>query len=145
MKYHNHKVTFQGETFDSQAEMARYIFLQNRQKEGKIEGLRRQVEYLLIPNQYRPKIVQLKTKTKIVDKLIERECKYVADFVYMRNGRMVVEDVKGADSNGSKSGKGGRAFSTQTADFKIKKKLLLYVHDIQVQIVTSPTQWNEES
>lgn len=132
MKYHNSKIKNAFGEFDSIAEWDRFVFLQNRQKEGKIEGLRRQVEFLLIPNQYRPKIVQLKTKTKVVDKLIERECKYVADFVYMRDGVMVVEDVKGSRN-------------IMTEAFKLKKKIMLYVHDIQVQIVTSPTRWNEES
>lgn len=130
-KYGNHKVTFQGMKFDSELELARYLFLLNRQKEGKISDLRRQVEYCLIPPQYRTEIVQLKTKAKEKQVLVERECAYKADFVYERDGKLVVEDVKGARF-------------LMTADFKIKKKLLLYRYGIAIQIVTEATFWQKD-
>lgn len=131
-KYGNHKVTYMGHTFDSEGEMARFIFLSNRAKEGEISELKTQVEFLLIPPQYKTEIKHLKTKDKEVQRLIERPCSYRADFTYMRDGKLVVEDFKGVSR--------GR-FSTQTPDFKIKKKLLLYVHGIEVEIVSNPTQW----
>ena len=46
----------------------------------------------------------------------ERPCSYVADFVYYRDGTRVVEDSKG--------------FRTEA--YRIKKKLLLFVHGIRV-------------
>ena len=48
----------------------------------------------------------------------ERACNYVADFVYRdADGTMVVEDAKGM----------------KTDVYKIKKKLMLYVHGIQIK------------
>jgi len=46
----------------------------------------------------------------------ERPCYYVADFVYTENGKNVVEDVKG--------------FRTDV--YKLKRKLMLWVHGIRV-------------
>lgn len=137
-KFNNRKIVFQGETYDSQLELSRFIFLSNREKEGEITNLRRQVEYLLIPAQYGTEIKHLKTKDKEVRVLLERSCSYVADFVYERNGKTIVEDCKGEDKPYR-----GRTFSTQTADFKIKKKLMLWVHQIQVKIISSPTFWEK--
>ena len=129
-KYNNRKIVFQGETYDSQLELSRFLFLSNREKEGEITNLRRQVEYLLIPAQYGTEIKHLKTKDKEVRVLLERSCSYVADFVYERNGKIVVEDCKGSKY-------------IITADFKIKKKLMLWVHQIQVKIISSPTFWEK--
>ena len=129
-KFNNHKIVFQGETYDSQLELSRFIFLSNREKEGEITNLRRQVEYLLIPAQYGTEIKHLKTKDKEVRVLLERSCSYIADFVYERNGKTIVEDCKGSKY-------------IITADFKIKKKLMLWVHQIQVKIISSPTFWEK--
>ena len=52
-------------------------------------------------------------------KLLERECAYIADFVYTENGKIVVEDTKGL----------------RTKDYIIKRKLMLYVHNIRVREV----------
>lgn len=130
-KYHNHKITNQFGTFDSQAEFSRYIFLLNREKEGEISNLRRQVEYELIPPQYKTIIEHKKTKDKEVQKLVERACCYRADFVYERDGKLVVEDYK--------------SIATITEEFKIKKKLLLWRYGIEIKIVTSPTFWDKNT
>ena len=137
-KYGNSKIKNAYGTFDSQLEFARFVFLSNQQKAGEIRGLRRQVEYLLIPAQYGTEIRHLKTKDKEVRVLLERSCSYVADFVYERNGKTIVEDCKGEDKKYK-----GKRFSTQTADFKIKKKLMLYIHNIQIKIISSPTFWEK--
>ena len=129
-KYGNHKIKNAYGTYDSQLEYARFIFLSNREKEGEITNLRRQVEYLLIPAQYGTEIKHLKTKDKEVRVLLERSCSYVADFVYERNGKTIVEDCKGA-----------KGIITEVA--KIKKKLLLWVHGIELRYVFSPTQWDK--
>ena len=47
----------------------------------------------------------------------ERACHYVADFVYHEDGKLVVEDCKGF----------------RTDAYKIKKKLMLWVHGIKVK------------
>lgn len=137
-KYGNNKIKNAFGTYDSELEWARYVFLSNRQKEGEISGLRRQVEYLLIPAQYGTEIRHLKTKDKEVRVMLERPCSYIADFVYERNGKTIVEDCKGEDKKYK-----GKRFSTQTADFKIKKKLMLYIHNIQIKIISSPTFWEK--
>ena len=129
-KFNNRKIVFQGETYDSRLELSRFIFLSNREKEGEITNLRRQVEYLLIPAQYGTEIKHLKTKDKEVRVLLERSCSYIADFVYERNGKTIVEDCKGSKY-------------IITADFKIKKKLMLWVHHIQIKIVSNPTFWDK--
>lgn len=50
----------------------------------------------------------------------ERACTYLADFVYKdSNGKTIVEDAKGV----------------RTDAYKIKKKLMLWVHGIKVQEV----------
>ena len=128
-KYGNNKIKNAFGTYDSQLEYARFVFLSNRQKEGEITNLRRQVEYLLIPAQYGTEIRHLKTKDKEVRVLLERPCSYIADFVYERNGKTIVEDCKGA-----------KAIITETA--KIKKKLLLWVHGIELRYIFSATQWD---
>ena len=129
-KYGNNKIKNAFGTYDSELEWSRFIFLSNRQKEGEISGLRRQVEYLLIPAQYGTEIRHLKTTDKEVRVLLERPCSYIADFVYERNGKTIVEDCKGA-----------KAIITETA--KIKKKLLLWVHGIELRYIFSATQWDK--
>lgn len=129
-KYGNKKIKNAFGTYDSALEWSRYVFLSNRQKEGEISDLRRQVEYLLIPAQYGTEIRHLKTKDKEVRVLLERPCSYIADFVYERNGKTIVEDCKGA-----------KAIITETA--KIKKKLLLWVHGIELRYIFSATQWDK--
>ena len=130
-KYGNNKIKNAYGNFDSSLEWSRYLFLSNRQKEGEISDLRRQVEYLLIPAQYGTEIRHLKTKDKEVRVLLERPCSYIADFVYERNGKTIVEDCKGA-----------KAIITETA--KIKKKLLLWVHGIELRYIFSATQWDKK-
>lgn len=79
-KYRNQKTNIDGITFDSKREAQRYAELCLLQRKGKIQSLRRQVAYELIPKQHG-----------------ERACTYKADFVYVDNetGQEVVEDVKG--------------------------------------------------
>lgn len=129
-KYGNHKVTFKGETYDSELEMARFIFLSNRLKNGEINDLKRQVEYQLLPAQYRSEIKHLKTRDKEVQRLVERPCTYKADFTYVRDGELVVEDVKGSKF-------------LLTPEFKLKKKMMLFFHDIEIKIVTEATFWED--
>ena len=137
-KYGNSKIKNAHGTFDSQLEFARFVFLSNRQKEGEISSLRRQVEYLLIPAQYGTEIRHLKTKDKEVRVMLERPCSYIADFVYERNGKTIGEDCKGKNKKYK-----GKRFSTETAGVKIKKKLMLYIHNIQIKIISSPTFWEK--
>lgn len=106
-KYGNRKTTLNGVEFDSHKEAQRYAQLRLLERAGRITNLRCQVKYILIPAQRDEK-----------GELLERECSYVADFVYfdLTLGREVVEDAKG--------------YRTDT--YKLKKKMMLWVHGIQI-------------
>ena len=93
--YKTKKVVFEGITFDSKAEMQRYLVLRGAEKEGLISGLRRQVAFTLIPRQTETVLVKLKTKTKVVERFREHPVTYSADFVYEKDGKEIVEDSKG--------------------------------------------------
>lgn len=109
IKYHNTKVKVDGITFDSKREAARWQELKLLEKAGKIRGVRRQVRYRLIPQQ------------KMSDGRHERPVDYVADFVYVDcgDGATVVEDAKGM----------------KTKDYIIKRKLMKYVHGVEIREV----------
>lgn len=95
-KYGNKKAKANGRVFDSMTERGRYYTLQTLEKAGEISDLRLQVPFEIIPAIYETVEVQLKTKTKQVQKLVQRASHYVADFVYKdKDGNMVVEDSKG--------------------------------------------------
>ena len=106
-KDHAKKCVCDGEVFDSLKEMHRYQKLRLLEKAGEIADLRRQVKYILIPSQRRD------------GKVVELECSYWADFVYEEDGQTVVEDVKGF----------------RTADYKLKRKMMLLFHDIRIKEV----------
>lgn len=81
-KYHAKKTVVDGMTFDSRREADRYLVLKSMEEDGDIEDLRRQVRYELVP-------------AFDVDGKHYRPVFYVADFVYVEDGKEVVEDVKG--------------------------------------------------
>ena len=120
-KYHSKKVVVDGIEFDSKREAKRYGELLLLEKAGAITDLQRQVKYQLLPAQYRPVFDKKSRKWK--DRCIEREVSYIADFQYIENGELVVEDVKSP--------------VTKTKDFVIKRKLMLWVHGIQVRMKES--------
>lgn len=117
-KYHNKKITVNGETFDSLKEYRRYCELCLLERAGEISELRRQVKYELIPTQREPDAVGVRGGVK-QGKVIERSCCYIADFVYVENGVMVVEDTKGV--------------KIKTDAYKIKKKLMLKLYGIKIR------------
>lgn len=102
-KYKNTKVEYKGMKFDSKKEYIRYLILDDMQKKKEITDLQRQVPFKLIPpfelngNKY-------------------KGMKYIADFVYKKNGKLIVEDVKGM----------------KTDIYKIKKKLMAYINKIEI-------------
>ena len=114
-KFGARKTTMFGMTFDSKHEAERYLELRAMEREGKIMHLATQVPFELIP-------MQLDKNGKI----LERPTRYIADFTYwVRDGndasgfRYVVEDAKGC----------------KTEVYRLKKKLMLLMHGIQVQEV----------
>lgn len=106
-KYKNIPITIDGIRFDSKKEGIRYYELRMLEKAGKIANLEMQVPFELIP-------AQKNTLGKTV-----RPLKYIADFVYIENGKKIVEDVKGV----------------KTREFEIKRKLMLHIHGIDIRIV----------
>lgn len=120
-KFGNTKVEYNGETFDSKKELNRWLELKMLQRAGVITELQRQVEFELVPKQYITVDKVLKSgKVKQEQKLVERECCYVADFVYKDDkGNLVVEDTKSE--------------ATKTDFYKLKRKLMLYRYGIQIQ------------
>lgn len=102
-KYHAKKVGGHA----SKKEHNRANQLKLMQRAGVISELREQVPYVLIPAQYDK-----------AGKLLERACRYIADFVYRdEDGNLVVEDTKGF----------------KTPEYKIKRKLMLQVHGIRIK------------
>ena len=99
-KYRAKKETVDGITFDSRKEASRYRQLKLMEKAKAIQDLQLQVKFPLIP------------KSKY-----GREVKYIADFVYYDQGKMVVEDTKG--------------FKTDV--YKLKKRLLAEKYGIEIK------------
>ena len=119
-KYGNRKITKDGFTFDSLKEYKRWSELSLLERAGQITDLKRQVKFVLIPAQREPEKTG-KRGGRIKGRLLEKECSYIADFVYTDacTGIPVVEDAKGM----------------RTEVYKIKRKLMLYVHGIKISEV----------
>lgn len=85
--------------YDSQKEANRAYQLKLMEKAGKIQNLRQQIHFLLQEwFRYNGKA--------------ERKIEYVADFVYDKDGKMIVEDVKSP-------------ITKKNPVYRIKRKLLL--------------------
>ena len=120
-KYKNTKIEQNGEKFDSKKEYYEWLKLKRLEEMGLIFNLRRQVPFVLIPTQYETYTETTKTgKVKEKKRVVEKECKYIADFVYIDNqtNEKIVCDTKSE--------------ITKTPAYKIKKKLMLYVHHIKI-------------
>ena len=103
-KYHARKTSVDGIEFDSAKEAKRYTRLRDMEDEGKIQHLRLQVPFELVPSFE-------------CDGVKYRGMKYVADFVYVRDGKQVVEDCKGF----------------KTAEYKLKKKLMAFINHVNIE------------
>ena len=89
-KYRNLKARVDDKEFDSIKEARRYQYLSLLEEAGKIDNLRMQVKYVLIPTQREPDTIGPKGGLK-KGKVIEKECSYVADFVYFDNETKTTE------------------------------------------------------
>lgn len=108
-KYRNTPVVVSGKTIASKREARRWAELQLLEKAGKIRCLRLQQTFQLLPAQY------------VDDKCVERAVHYTADFMYwdVARNQAVVEDAKGY----------------KTPMYRLKKKLMLWVHGIRIEEV----------
>jgi len=103
-KYGNKKTTIHGITFDSKWESERYLYLKSLEKAGRIKDLELQPRYNILVND-------------------QKICAYVADFKYNKENvdgiwEHIVEDAKGVE----------------TPEFKLKKKLMKAVFDIEIYL-----------
>lgn len=102
-KYGAKKTFVEGITFDSRAEALQYVALRILENNGHITELKTQVKFDLAPSV----IIQGRKRPPM---------RYVADFVYMQDGKQVVEDVKGM----------------LTPVYKLKRHLMKSVHNIDI-------------
>lgn len=108
-KYGNMKTEIDGITFASKHEAQRFAELKLLERAGEISDLQLQRVFTLIGAQ--------RDKD---GKVIERPCKYIADFAYKdQSGKLIVEDAKGL----------------RTDVYRIKKKLMLSIYGIRIQEV----------
>lgn len=103
-KYNAKKTTVDGIVFDSIIEGNRYCELKLLQRAGQISDLKWQVPFVLFE------------KSKYGRKLV-----YKADFTYMQNGQLVVEDTKSK--------------ATKTQVYLLKKRILAEKYGIEIKEV----------
>lgn len=107
-KYRNEKVEVAGITHDSTKEAGRWGELRQLERAGKIADLKRQVSFVLAPS------VRLAGESKKKPAL-----RYFADFTYMENGQLVVEDTKSKPTR-------------KLAAYRIKKHLMKTVLNLDI-------------
>ncbi|HJJ07616.1 MAG TPA: DUF1064 domain-containing protein [Clostridiaceae bacterium] len=106
-KYRNKKVIVDEKEFDSKREGNRYKELKLLERAGEIKDLELQPRFLLQDS--------FKKNGRTF-----RKIEYVADFKYIENGKTIVEDVKGM----------------QTDVFKLKHKIFEKVYpDLELKII----------
>ncbi len=118
-KYNSSKTkTADGEVFDSAKEALRWSHLRLFEKIGRIQNLRRQVSFELIPAQWESYARYGKNGQRLKDgrRCVEKPVTYTADFVYEHDGETIVEDVKGM----------------RLPDYVIKRKLMRYLKGIKI-------------
>lgn len=129
-KLNAQRVEFDGKLFGSKKEARRWAELKLLERSGLISDLQQQVPFELIPAQYETiptgeyyKKGEKKGQPKFKRVCIEKAVTYVADFVYIENGKKVVEDTKGC--------KDGITYNY----FVLKRKMMLYFHNIRIKEV----------
>jgi hypothetical protein len=118
-KYGANKVEYNGMQFDSKYELERYLYLVERHRRGEIECLRRQTPFLLIPKTLKTVEVPLKTKIKLVKRVVELEALYHNDFSYIENGKYFCEEFKSC-------------VTSKLPDYILRRKLMvqkIYAHN----------------
>lgn len=123
-KYNNTKVEYDGIKFDSKKEMQRYIVLKDAENSGVISNLELQVKYELIPAVREKYIEHLKTKDKVKTRTLQLPITYTCDFQYLKNGVLIVEDVKASPKMLPK-------------EFVLKEKMMFAFRGIKIKKVYS--------
>ena len=108
MPYREEMLKFNKEFVENE-EYKRYIELTALMQRGEISELKCQVKFVLAP------------KVKLEgEKRAKPELRYYADFTYLSNGALIVEDVKSA-------------ITRKLASYRNKKHLMKTVHDIDIK------------
>lgn len=102
-KYKNTKIEIDGHKFDSKKEAAHYQKLKLLESQGKISKLQLQPRFKFELN-----------KVNI--------CSYVADFSFIENGKLTVQDVKSA-------------YTSKMAVYRIKNKMMKAFYAIEIEEV----------
>lgn len=123
-KYNNTKVEYDGFKFDSKKEMQRYIVLKDAENSGVISNLELQVKYELIPAVREEYIEHLKTKDKVKTRTLQLPITYTCDFQYLKDGVLIVEDVKASPKMLPK-------------EFVLKEKMMFALKGIKIKKVYS--------
>lgn len=110
-KYLNKKVVLDGIKFDSQKEASRYSMLSVMQKTGQISELECHPKFYIIPS------VKWNGKT-----LCKRS--YSADFKYVQDGKIIVEDVKSPAT-------------AKKATYTLKRQLFLHQYGAEYVFIES--------
>jgi hypothetical protein len=117
-KYGNIKTQIGDITFDSRKEANRYEELRLLERAGQISSLQRQVHFEIIPEYREPDTIGSRGGLH-KGKLIQSKYEYVADFVYIEDGKKIVEDVKSP--------------ATRTPVYRIKKALMYDRYRIRIR------------
>ena len=120
-KYNASKSEMDGYVFDSKKEKARYMELKAAIEAGVITDLQRQVRYELEPPVVEEYEEQLKTKVVRKTRTVQRGIYYTCDFQYVKDGKLVVEDVKSSPAQ-----------AKLDKAYQIRKKLLFARYGIKV-------------
>ena len=107
-KYRNVKTECDGFKFDSTKERDRYLYLKDLINRGLISNLQRQVRFDLIPTNN-----------------LHRGVYYVADFTYLKDDELIIEDVKPFDKK--------RQRYLLKSDYIIKKKLMYHLYKLKIR------------
>lgn len=111
-KFGAKKAEYRGKVFDSKVEMQRFMYLEHQQSRGEISNLHTQWRFQIIRKVVKIVPVQLKTKIRYEERVVEMAAHYTADFIYIENGRYVMEDVK-------------NAYSQDIRDYPLRRKLMV--------------------
>jgi ribosomal protein S8 len=110
-KYRNNKVVIDGIEFDSRKEAQRWAVLKLMLAAGQISDLQRQVAFELAP-----------AARLLGDSKMKPAIRFIADFTYLRDGEIVIEDTK--------------SIATKNLPvYRIKKHLMKTVHGLDVHEV----------
>ena len=121
-KYNNKTVVYNGIKFVSKKEGQRYLFLKKAEEDGKISELQTQVKFELIPPIKEEYIEHLKTKDKTKVRTLQLAINYISDFTYIKDGLMVIEDVKASPK-------------VIPSDFKLKEKMFFWRYGNRIRRV----------